>query len=202
MAHNEASGELRISVDLLGRGLVGAQLADLVIAGDLSVEAGRVAVVEPRGSGSDRPATLVLQAITQHGGAVPVRTWIDALGDQLYRLVAHDLVQDGLVRQEPGRQLLRRRPDRFPANDPQFASGAKRGLEHMLHNPRDFDLPGAVLATLVAALGVEEMLDPEVTRSAARELTAELEDYLPAELRALNDGIRASAAAVSLTVRR
>ena len=49
---------------------------------------------------------------------------------------------------------------------------------------------------------LETVLDPELDRSAARDLMARLEENLPVDLRALVEGVRAAVAAVSLTIRR
>jgi hypothetical protein len=75
-------------------------------------------------------------------------------------------------------------------------------LEHMLRTPQEFDLSGAVLAVLVGTLGVESVLDPELDRSVARDLMTRLEDNLPADVRAVIEGVRSAVAAVSLTIRR
>ena len=53
IAHDEFSGKLRISRDLLSCGLVGAQLAELIMANRLAVQGGRVLVTEVRGDGDE-----------------------------------------------------------------------------------------------------------------------------------------------------
>ena len=202
IAHDEFSGKLRISPDLLGCGLVGAQLAELIMANQLAVEGGRVLVTEVRGDG-DEVTTYIAESISRQTSTHSVRVWIDTFREVLYELVARRLVDEGVVRREQGgRQLMRRRPDRFPATDLLGAARPRLRLEHMLRTPQEFDLPGAILAVLVGAVGAETVLDPEIDRTAARELMTRLEENLPADVRALVEGVRAAVAAVSLTIRR
>ena len=203
IAHDEFSGKLRVSADLLGCGLVGAQLAELVMADRVVVESGRVLVTDGRGDGVDEVGAYVVESIQRQDTTHTVRVWVDTFRDVLHELVARQLVSEGVLRREQGgRQLMRRRPDRFPATDLLAAARPRLRLEHMLRTPQEFDLSGAVLAVLVGVLGVESVLDPELDRSAARELMARLEENLPVDLRALTDGVRAAVAAVSLTIRR
>jgi hypothetical protein len=203
IAHDEFSGKLRISADLLGCGLVGAQLAELVMTDRIVIEAGRVLVTDVRGDGTDEVGAYVAESIQRQSNTHSVRVWVDTFRDVLYELVARGLIDEGVVRREDGgRQLMRRRPDRFPATDLLAAARPRLRMEHMLRTPQEFDLTGAVLAVLVGALGVESVLDPEIDRTTARELIGRLEENLPVDLRSLVEGVRAAVAAVSLTIRR
>lgn len=203
IAHDEFSGKLRISPDLLGCGLVGAQLGQLIMASRLAVEGGRVLVTEVRGDGGDEVGAYVVESISRQTSTHSIRVWVDTFREVLYELVARRLVDEGVVRREHGgRQLMRRRLDRFPATNLLAAARPRLRLEHMLRMPQEFDLPGAVSAVLVGAVGAESVLDPEIDRTAARELLTRLEENLPVDLRSLVEGVRAAVAAVSLTVRR
>ena len=203
IAHDEFSGKLRISADLLGCGLVGAQLAELVMADRVVVEGGRLLVTDVRGDGSDEVGAYVAESIQRQSSAHSVRVWVETFRDVLHELVVRRLIAEGVVRREEGgRQLMRRRPDRFPAIDLLAAARPRLRVEHMLRNPQEFDLSGAVLAVLIGALGVESVLDPEIDRAEARELMSRLEENLPADLRALVEGVRTAVAAISLTIRR
>jgi len=203
IVHDEFSGKVRISLDLLCCGLVGSQLADLIVANRLAVEGGRVLVTDDRSEARDEVGDYVVESISRQTSTHSVRVWVDTLQEVLYELIGRRLINDGVVRREQGgRQLMRRRPDRFPATDLLAAARPRLRLEHMLRTPQEFDLPGAILAVLVGAVGVETVLDPEIDRTAARELMTRLEENFPADLRALIEGVRAAAVAVSLTVRR
>jgi hypothetical protein len=202
IAHDEFSGKLRVSPDLLGCGLVGAQLAELVLANRLSVEGGRLLVTYAR-AGGDEVGVYVAESIARQTTTHSVRVWIDTFSEVLYELIARRLVDEGVVRREAGgRQLMRRRPDRFPATDLLAAARPRLRLEHMLRTPQEFDLPGAIIAVLIGAIGAETVLDPEIDRTGVRELVTRLEENLPADVRALVEGVRAAVAAVSLTIRR
>src|SRR6185503_17751613 len=98
----------RISPDLLGCGLVGAQLAELTMANRLAVEGGRVLVTEVRGGGDDEVSAYVAESISRQTSTHSVRVWVDTFREVLYELVARRLVDEGVVRREMGgRQLMR-----------------------------------------------------------------------------------------------
>ena len=202
VAHDEFSGRLRVSADLLGCGLVGALLAELVAADRVVVESGRVLSTDALADGTDELGDYVVDAIRRQDTTHTVRAWVDVLRDVLPGLVADRLVDEGVVRREEGGRLLRRRPDRFPASDLLAASRPRLRLAQMVRSPQEFDLAGAMLAVLLGALGVESVLEPDLDRYALRDIVHRLEENLPADLRAVFQGVRAAVAAVSLTVRR
>jgi hypothetical protein len=207
LAHDEFSGKLRISADLLGCGLAGAQLAELVVTDRIVVESGRVLVRDAQGDGvepgDDEVGAYVAETIRRQDTRHSVRAWVETLGEVLPELVARRLVAEGVVRHERGgRHLMRRRPGRYPATDLLAAARPRLRLEHLLRTPQEFDLSGAVLAVVVRALGVESLLDPDLDRGEVRELVGRLEANLPGDLRVLVEGLRGAVAAISLTVRR
>ncbi len=211
LAHDEFSGKLRISADLLGCGLAGAQLAELVVTDRIVVESGRVLVTDVSGDGAEPGAdagagdvgAYVVESIRQQETSHSVRAWVETFGGVLPELVARRLVAEGVVRHERGgRHLMRRRPGRYPATDLLAAARPRLRLEHLLRTPQEFDLSGAVLAVVVRALGVESLLDPDLDRGEVRELVGRLEANLPGDLRVLVEGLRGAVAAISLTVRR
>lgn len=202
IAHDEFSGRPHVGHELLGCGLVGAVLADLVLAGAVTVADGRVVATDPAPSGTDEVAAYAVESIRRQGTNHTVRTWTAHLGDPLHELVARDLVDRGILRRESGRGLFRARADRFPAADLLRAAAPRVRLEHMLRHPRDLDLPGGVVAALLWALGVDRILDPAIDRAASRQLVDEVLAHLPPDLAQLLAGVTAAGAAVSLTVRR
>lgn len=202
IAHDEFTGKLRISPDLLGCGLVGAQLAELVMAGRLAVEDNRVVPAGARGSGQDEIGAFVVDSVQRQPARHTVRAWTETFAPVLHELVSRRLVDLGVVRREQGRGVLRRRTDRFPAVDLLKAARPRVRLEAMLRNPRELDLKGGFTAALVWTLGIDAVLDPDIDRAAARDLVGHIVDNLPTDLRALLNGTQAAVAAVSLTVRR
>jgi hypothetical protein len=196
--HDPFTGKLTISRELLDCGLVTSELADLVLTGHLDIVDDRVVVTERKDGAEDPISAYVLEAVGRQKSAHSVRVWAESIGEIVFGLVSQHLIDNGVVRVEQHRAMLRRGPDRFPAQDLLKASGPRLRLEHMIRNPRTFDLPGAVAAAIVGALGVERTFEFDVDR----ELFTDLTDNLPPTLQRLLAGVTATAAAISLTVRR
>ena len=106
IAHDEFSGKLRISQDLLGCGLVGAQLADLVMARRIGIEAGRVLITDTPGDAGDEVGAYVIETLTRQTSTHSVRVWIETFADVLYELVGRRLIAAGVVRRESGGRQL------------------------------------------------------------------------------------------------
>lgn len=203
IAHDEFTGKSRISAPLLGCGLAGAQLAELLMAERIAVESGRLLVTDTRRAEGDAVGSYIVESVQVQSSTHSVRAWVDTFGDVLPELIARQLVVEGVVRHEQGgRQLMRRRPDRYPAADLLAAARPRLHLEHLLRTPHDFDLSGAVLAVLVGVVSTESLLDPALDRAAARELIGRLATHLPADLQDLVEGVKAAVAAISLAALR
>ncbi|MFC4944477.1 GOLPH3/VPS74 family protein [Pseudonocardia sp. GCM10023141] len=201
--HNPFTGKSDVGQDLLKCGLVAAELADLIMARRLGMENDRIVVADTRGSGSDEIGAFVVESIQRQTSAHTVRSWVEALADVLFELVARGLVDDGVVRREQGgRKLLRRSADRFPAVDLMRAAGPRLRLEHMLRTPRERDVSGAALAAVLGALEVDRVLDVDRDRAQVRFAIGECTASLPIDLRNLVAGVEDSVSAISLIVRR
>lgn len=205
IVHDEFTGKLRVSAELLECGLVVAQFAELIVAGGLGMVEDRV-LVRNAGAGADTEvdeiSAFVMDSVGRQARPHSVRTWIETLGSPMFELVARRLMDRGILRRETGRGLLMRRPDRFPAVNLLAAARPHIRLEHMLSTPKEFDLDGAVTAALINVLGLDSVLDPSLDRAATRAVTDRLHGHLPSQLRMLLKGTSAAVAAVSLTVRR
>ncbi len=195
-------GRLRISPDLLGCGLVGAVLTELMLARRLGVDGEDLVVLEAAGE-PDEIDDYVLEAVATQSELHPVRAWVEPLQDGVYSLVARAVVLSRTVRRNPGvRRLGRgRQPDRFPAADLLAACRPQQRLEALLRNPKDLTLAAGTLAALIGVLGIDGLLSPELDRAALRELLAEIEHHLPGDLRLVYDAVRAVSAEVSLRSR-
>lgn len=201
--HDPFTGKPEIGHELLRCGLVAAELADLIIARRVGMENDRVVVAETRSLAGDEIGAFVVESIARQASGHTVRSWVEALADVLYELVAGNLMTDGVVRrQEGGRRLLRRSPDRFPALDLMRAAGPRLRLEHMLRTPRQREVPGAALAAIIGALDVERILDLDRNRDLVRTAVAEATESLPVDLRALVAGVEDTVSAISLTIKR
>ena len=195
-------GRLRIGTELLGCGLVGAELADLMLARRIGVDGDDLVVLDPGGQ-LDEVDDYVIEAIGSQTTTHPVRSWVEPLQDGLYALIGRRVVASGTVRrQEGGRKIGRgRQPDRFPALDLLAACRPQQNLEELLRAPKDLTLPAGMLAALIGILGIDRLLSPGLDRSTLRELLAEVENHLPTDLQAVCDGLRAVTAEVSLRAR-
>lgn len=201
--HNPFTGKPDVGQDLLKCGLVAAELADLILSRRLGMENDRIVVADTRGSGVDEIGAFVVESIQRQASAHTVRSWVEALADVLFELVARGLVDDGIVRREQGgRRLLRRSADRFPAVDLMRAAGPRLRLEHMLRTPRERELNNAVIAAIIGALEVDRVLDVDRDRASVRHSIAEATASLPIDMRGLVQGVEDSVAAISLIVRR
>lgn len=198
IVHDPFTGRPSISRELLDCGLVAAELADLVLSGHLDVVDDRVVVTDRAGGREEEMPAFVLESVARQKSAHTVRVWSESIGEIIFDLVVRNLVEIGVVRTERQRTVLRRGPQRFPAQDLLRASGPRLRLEHMLRNPSAFDLPGAVTAAIVGALGVERTFEFDVER----ELFIDVTHNLPPTLERIIAGVAATVAAISLTVRR
>jgi Golgi phosphoprotein 3 GPP34 len=200
LVHDEFSGRPRCSADLLRCGLVGAQLAELVIAGRMGVAEGRIHPLDAD-LGNARPAAeYVMECVLTQPRQHTIRTWTENLGEPLYEMIVTELVDDGVIRRETG-GFGRRRTERLPALNLLRAAAPRARIERMITAPRELDLAGAFTIAMVWALGIEAMLDTRAERGGA-ELVERIRARMPVALRELLDGIGTSAAASSLTVRR
>jgi Golgi phosphoprotein 3 (GPP34) len=195
-------GRLAIGTEILGCGLVGAELADLVLMRRLRIDGDDVMLTEAGGP-PDEVDDYVLEAVGSQDAVHPVRAWIEPLQDGLYALIGDRVVASGILRREQGTRRIGRgrQPDRFPAVDLLAACAPQQRLEQLLRSPKDLTLARGVLAALLGVLGVDRLLTSEVDRTTVREVLGEIEQYLPIDLRAVCDGVRAVTAEVSLRSR-
>jgi len=199
VGHDEYTGKPQVSGVALDSGLAGAVLGELLLDGRLGVEDGVVVVRERRGI-AERVSDAALGDIIKHRDPRPVRGWVEHLRREVRDMVGRRLVEEGLVRRQRTRGLVRTSL-RFPARDPLAAASPRVRLRYLLDHPEQVDTPTAVLAALVASTRLEHVLAVESTR-AARETIAELARDLPAGLSALAKGVDAAVGTVTLTIRR
>lgn len=205
IAYDEAAGRSGLAPDLLACGLVGAQIADLAVAGALRIDPEHRVVATRSGTpgpGCGEAATLVLDSVAHESRAHPVRAWIDALGGPLLEAVRNDLVQRGVLAVTTERGLLGRRRTKLAVTDSAAAHAPGLTLRSMIRHPATFTLHGAVTLVVLSALGVERLLEPEIDRATARELARDAVDHLPESIARLRAGLAETAAATSVAVRR
>lgn len=190
--HDPFTGKPEIASDLLRRGLVAAVLAGLIMARRIGMENDRVVAAASGATGHDEIDDVVIERLASHADALTVRTWGRLLGDQVYELVAHAVVDAGVVgRRRGGRQLIGRRPDRFPARELIRAARPRLRLEHMLRTPHEMDAASTAFAAVAGSLQADRLLDVDGDRAAVRAAVSRATGSLPIDLRSLVSSIRA-----------
>lgn len=196
------SGRLSVSPEVLGCGLVGGKLADLVLDRRLRVDDDQLVALDGAAP-ADEIDEYVVRAVRSQRTPHPVRAWIEPLQDELYELIAERVVSLGILEREQGQRRLGRGrlPDRFPALDLLAAKGSQQRLEQMLRSPKDLRLREGVLAALLKVLGVDGAISIDQDRTTVREIISEIEDNLPTDLRAVHDAVQAVASQFALRMR-
>ncbi len=199
ISHDHLSGRASVGVELIECGLVGALFGELIIEGRLSIKDGFVVVLEsePINDGlADRLVDTIDRQSTNHR----VWTWAAELGPDAYRIVAERLVVSGTLRRERGRRLFGYAGDRYPAVDLYDAARPRLMLNHVIRNRDEMELDLAVLAALLAALGVEPILGPDISQETERLVLSSLVYAMPSPLQELLAGIDEIVASISSTM--
>lgn len=191
--HDTFTGRPTVGPAPLRCALVGAQLADLVLAGRLTVERGDVVLTHARREATDPAAALVLEAIATQDRPHPVPTLVAELAGPLLESVAAGVTGAGIVGRG-GRGLFGRGAERYPARDLLTSARPRVRLEHMLRHPRSLDRPTAAVAAVLGAVGAERSLDVDGSREVVRAGIAAARDLLPADLAELVAGVAAATA--------
>ncbi|MET9259536.1 GPP34 family phosphoprotein [Amycolatopsis sp. NPDC004079] len=202
--HDSFTGRPAAGPELLRCGVAAAALADLILARCLVLEDGHIVVSGSRRDPvADEIGAFVVETVRRQKNAYAVRGWVEALGKTLFELIARSLVDDAVVRREPGRRrVLRRTPDRFPGADLRQAIGPRLRLERMLRSPGEPEIGTVALTAIVCALGIERVLNDGGDQADWRSSVELAVQSLPDEMRGFVTGIEAASAALSLKVRR
>ncbi|MDI1462822.1 GPP34 family phosphoprotein [Catellatospora sp. KI3] len=200
IGHDEYSGKTKINNDVLSCGLAAAALGELMLAGTLVVESGRVAAWSARQNG-DAVNDQVVAELQKVGTGHPVQNWIQHLRTDIKEVVAHRLGLRGIVRRETSRSLTGRTQVRYPAADPTEATRSVVRLGFLLGRPSEaLDLPAALLSSLSTAVGVAIVV-PMLNNGQTRDRLEQVRLGLPQELRELVKGVESAIATVALQAR-
>jgi len=107
-----------------------------------------------------------------------------------------------MIRREQSRGLSLRAVVRYPAVDAVEAAGPRVRLRYMLDQGHSLDIPTALLAALVRACELEDILLLQASRQQVRDLLTRIVEALPQDLQVIIKAIDSAVAAVALTVRR
>ncbi|MFB9236874.1 GPP34 family phosphoprotein [Plantactinospora siamensis] len=202
IGHDEYTGKPKANDELLGTGLAGAVLGELLINRRISCSGGKVAVIDQRPWG-EVVSDAALGELQRRMGTYVVRAWVEHLRDNAREAVGRRLVALGMVRREESRGVLSRKGAvRFPGVEPMVCAQPQVRLAYQLERPGVIHPQMATLAALLLALGLEHLLVVTMSRQETREQLTQITASLPAELHALVTGVQAATAALALTVRR
>ncbi len=196
MAHDEYSGKVRISGDMLGCGLAAAALGELLLAGTLAVTDGKLAGWTAQQTGNPVNDQVVAQ-LQRVGAGHALHHWIAHLRPDITDLVAYRMVGRGLVRRETSRSFTGRTQVRYPAADPMAATRPAVRIGFMLGRPTDFDAQSALLAALATGVGLA-IVAPALSASQVRDRLTQLHRALPPDHRDLAKSLDTAIAAVAL----
>jgi Golgi phosphoprotein 3 (GPP34) len=180
--HDPFSGKAAVGPTAMRCAIVGAELAELILARRVTMADNLVVMGDAGVPGSDEISAFVVDSITRQPGSYGVPTWLGAIGDALYELIAARLVGTGILVRTRG---LVGRAHRYPAANLLAAAGPRVRLEHMVRSPRERDVPGAVCAALLGAVGAAGALETDGSRRSMRRTLAAIAESLPADLRSL-----------------
>lgn len=152
IARRDWNGRPLVHHRVLGLGLAGALLGELVLFGRLVIRDGEVRVV-PGGPIMDSLASWTLAELIRQPQHREVRTWLAFLAELAPDYVGRRLERAGVCRREESRRFGRTRLAWLPADINVVAWRPVR-LAGLLTSERPIGVPDAVLAGLVAVTGL------------------------------------------------
>lgn len=182
IALDDRTGRFRLSPKVLGLGLAGALLGELLLDGRITVEGDRLRVVDRRRPADAVAHTVLDQLVTEvavHG----VRSWLVFLARDATGQVADRLLRAGVIRREQSRRLFRAEMI-YPPTDVNTAHLPTARLATALRAGRQVSWGDALLLGLVVATGLDDHL-LFTADAAARDYLTHLIEHLTPPLHAL-----------------
>lgn len=196
--HDYFSGRPIVRQSAIKRAVMGAELADLIMARRIGMENDRIVLADGGRRGADHLSAFLLETIRGQPDAHTVPVWVATLSDRLFDLLATLLAGEGIVRRVPGPRVLGRAGDRYLAQDLLAAAGPRLRLEHALRTPSELDLSSQVVAALIGSIGATRAIDPDGNRRAVRRRVEEITKGLRLDLRDLIIGMEVAHASGEL----
>jgi hypothetical protein len=151
LAHNDVTGRAYVQPRPLGLGLAGGLLAELILAGALSVGGDQITVTGHRPP-ADELTGRVLRLVAGEREAHPVRDWLAYLGRTAPAKVAARLAAAGYL--APAGRWVPWRPGRWVPTDRDSAFAPLLRARTALDGSRPPAAYGVVLAGLAGACGL------------------------------------------------
>lgn len=155
VAYDDRTGRSRLHPRVLGFGLAGALLGELVLFGRVTIDCGILTIIDRRPP-SDPLAHATLAHVTTYVQHRDVRTWLAFLARTAPDAVVRRLVTGRVLGREEHRRLGLRRVSYLPADVNAKNAMAWRPvrLAGRLKSPERLDVPDAMLAGLVGVTGL------------------------------------------------
>lgn len=182
LALDDRTGRPRLSPKVLGLGVAGALLGELLLEDRIVIEGDRLRVLS-RQPPADALTHTTLDRLVAEATPHPVRTWLVFLARTAAEQVAERLWRGGHIRREQTRRLWRAETI-YPPTDVNTAYMPTARLANTLRTGRQLSWPDAVLLGLVVATGLDDHLlyhgDP-----GARDYLTHIIEHLTPPLHAL-----------------
>jgi hypothetical protein len=188
LAHDDYTGRPHIKADVLGTGLAGALLAELLIAGCLDIVDGTVQVRDLTLAGSAM-ARAAAEAIQQRFH--PVGWWVECLRQSAYLSAGEQMARQNLV--SPTSTGLFRTVTRHVATDALVAAGPRVRLRYAAESIQRVppDPRAATLAALALTTGLGGIIADAANRLVRDGLLA-MARSVPPDMRAVVAGVDAA----------
>lgn len=197
LGHDEFTGRAALGRTMLGIGLAGAVLCDLLFTDRITVERRQVGALTTRPTGIPT-ADHVFGQIVAESGRHSVRDWVDHLRGELPDLTARNLMSLGLITRENDRVLMRR-THRYPPTDLLVSTAARSKARAAVFSQDRPDPHAACLALLAWTAGLDDLCEPELGRPEVRTWMEETYRSMPRQVADVVSGVDAVGAAVVYT---
>jgi hypothetical protein len=192
-------GKPRDSRSSLANGLAGAALMELVLAGRLEQESGRLVAPGEQATG-DELLDFVLAEIRGQGRPRKLKWWVSRLGSggwgdaPVRRRLIDKLTREGVLERVEGRVLGLVPVTRHPASDPALPARERAAVREVLVGDGEPDASMAALVALVDVCGLVDACVAGPERRAARARARRLaeRDQLGGAVRQLQDDMTAA----------
>lgn len=191
LAHDD-DGRLIVAEPVIGAGLAGATLIDLLLSGRVAVVGDRLDVVDSATTG-DPEAEATLQAIAADAAPTGPRAWVSWLSAGAYERTVDVLEAAGVIRRSVVRRLGLLPATRCVPADSVDLVRLRSRLRYGVHSAEQPDPPTAALCGLVRVLRLESSLLLSMS-------TGELRDALAERARGSDTTIRQVVAAVDAVI--
>src|SRR5258705_1468167 len=156
LAHDD-NGRMIVSEPVVGAGLAGATLIDLLLRGRVAVANGRLDVIDSALTGDDE-ADATLAAIAANTAPTGPRAWVSWISHGAYGRVAESLEAAGVVRRSPILRFGLLPTARCLPVKPEGLVRVRARVRYALHSPELPELAPGALCGLCRGLRIESSL--------------------------------------------